>query len=1131
MEQLHCVIASCDCEQCAPHSWLRHKCRDCKHDIRGIPPVKRVMFRRSLPSIPVRGRHRRNSSDPLVTVSSMFHRDTALSNMFVARTPDLGLILSAYAPNPRVLFSTPSIKRMLGFDSVALQNSDRSFIEIVHPEDHTDFIFNLGKEDELPWISRVFHQGGNPISLEFRSRPIATDQVSDIQKRHLGLLEASDTIICFLLTARPASSAQARLTPLRIGGDSTNSMDADSSTSYLFTPTHRRSRVSVADQSASASTYRRGSIDLTKIYRLAGEQFKERKEREESEAGECFLEEGDEGDEGESSPHGQDGVDAQGGTGGEGGETQDTEKRKASRRTASRSKNKPKEFDPYDDLEAEEAQLLTHGTSPRRGGSRKFVAREDVKVIELPRGGLVVATALGAVQMGIPPETIKDAMAMGITVPSYFVVPKDMFNRKHGINTAEFEFPAYFNFFIKGTRVNLVTTEETAARIRIVFQETLLGPADINMNDDVVPDNPAIKASLPDLKKELAFFARNPTQPDQTMTVDTILNFIYFDNQGIANLGSGVTVAQQGDEYVLREQGLESFRCNCNIKLPVIGAGSNQSMSIKPSPRALESSFQPPPFGITFLGNSHGFDKNGTTTGFVVWINRRGWMVDPPPRSGSMLRLYGIAPVLIEGVIVTHCHADHDAGTFHKILADQRVTVMTTKTIMGSFLRKYSAITGIEQDILKSMFNFRAARVGEAMNIHGATLNFFYSLHSIPCIGFECFYGRKSFVYSADTLNEPERMKQMGKEGVLSKARLDFLLNFPWHHTVVLHEAGIPPIHTPLSTFRGLDARAKARLYLVHCAEDIILKDPSNAKGLKRAKEGVEHTIRIPVHNVPHADAMMFLDLVGRTNLFRNISPIMSSELLQIFSIKSFQPEEVIVPMGDNNGSLYIIVSGVVCCQSPKHTKYLSTGDYFGWKNFASGIPSPFKRFGLNKIRVVVFKKQPLNRVLQGTSVLRVMRKYIQTQASPVWSCIHTNSMLGDFSQNSKIVLGDELNLMSFSVGEVLSVAGSTAKYAVLIHKGTLSVECDESRLTERTDLSERPPSEVGPGAFLCDVRCFLSGAKPVPQVMTVRVTSTVYAYTLSPPQVRDFVSQYPGCLMRLLGSVVTPPVATPPVC
>jgi hypothetical protein len=31
--------------------------------------------------------------------------------------------------------------------------------------------------------------------------------------------------------------------------------------------------------------------------------------------------------------------------------------------------------------------------------------------------------------------------------------------------------------------------------------------------------------------------------------------------------------------------------------------------------------FHPPSFGVTVLGNSHGFDKNGSTSGYVLWIN------------------------------------------------------------------------------------------------------------------------------------------------------------------------------------------------------------------------------------------------------------------------------------------------------------------------------------------------------------------------------------------------------------------------------------------------------------------------------------------------------------------------------
>lgn len=78
--------------------------------------------------------------------------------------------------------------------------------------------------------------------------------------------------------------------------------------------------------------------------------------------------------------------------------------------------------------------------------------------------------------------------------------------------------------------------------------------------------------------------------------------------------------------------------------------------------------FDPPVFGITMLGNSHGFDVGDSTSGFILWINKRGIMIDPPPFAGNALKKKGVPPNLIEKVIISHCHADHDAGAFHKII-------------------------------------------------------------------------------------------------------------------------------------------------------------------------------------------------------------------------------------------------------------------------------------------------------------------------------------------------------------------------------------------------------------------------------------------------------------------------------
>jgi ribonuclease BN (tRNA processing enzyme) len=64
------------------------------------------------------------------------------------------------------------------------------------------------------------------------------------------------------------------------------------------------------------------------------------------------------------------------------------------------------------------------------------------------------------------------------------------------------------------------------------------------------------------------------------------------------------------------------------------------------------------------LGNSHGFDHCGSTSGFIIWINKKGIMVDPPPFTSKALRKMDIPPNLIDKIILTHCHSDHDAGAF-----------------------------------------------------------------------------------------------------------------------------------------------------------------------------------------------------------------------------------------------------------------------------------------------------------------------------------------------------------------------------------------------------------------------------------------------------------------------------------
>ncbi len=132
---------------------------------------------------------------------------------------------------------------------------------------------------------------------------------------------------------------------------------------------------------------------------------------------------------------------------------------------------------------------------------------------------------------------------------------------------------------------------------------------------------------------------------------------------------------------------------------------------------------------------------------------------------------------------------------------------------------------------MRRLFNFRPILLGEPLMVHGGEFRFWYTIHTIPTVGFEAYYSGKSVFYSADTCYEPTRIrgivsinmtsslltmyKDMAEKGIMRKGRANFFLEPNWHHNIVLHEAGVPPIHTPLSVLKELSKELKDRLYLV----------------------------------------------------------------------------------------------------------------------------------------------------------------------------------------------------------------------------------------------------------------------------------------------------------------------------
>ena len=181
----------------------------------------------------------------------------------------------------------------------------------------------------------------------------------------------------------------------------------------------------------------------------------------------------------------------------------------------------------------------------------------EKNLIDLPKGGKVIQSALGNIQYGMPPETIKDSMSIEGGVAEYYIIPVTRFDWKDGINCMEFEFPVYYNFFIrKKLKTKMICDEKTMRDIKVIFRETLLGPEDFSrFHRDFWEGYKAI----PDMPKELAHFAVNPFNTGEPLEVDMFIEFVLFDESGVASLKKNVSVNREeymrlGDMGLLMDQ-------------------------------------------------------------------------------------------------------------------------------------------------------------------------------------------------------------------------------------------------------------------------------------------------------------------------------------------------------------------------------------------------------------------------------------------------------------------------------------------------------------------------------------------------------------------------------------------------
>ena len=715
------------------------------------------------------------------------------------------------------------------------------------------------------------------------------------------------------------------------------------------------------------------------------------------------------------------------------------------------------------------------------------ITETDLKeaLISLPRGGYLVQTPAGYVQFGSPPETIKDTMKLPGGVPEIFVLPEKMFNWIKGISIAEIEFPLYWNYFFRKKKTLIICREEQFLKMKKVLEESVFGPEAFSIADDYSSGlDPDI---VPDIKSEMSYFRNNNK-------LSNMVQFGIFKNNRFCHKGILITIESDGD-YKL------SYNRNFIAKIP----GNIEYKTTYLIGERLPEPYLPPLFGVTCLGPSHGFDPGENTSGFIIWLNHQGVMVDPPVNSTEWLEDSNVSPKFIDSIILTHCHADHDAGTFQKILEEGKVTVYTTETVMASFLQKYSALSDVSPDYLLSLFEFYPVKIGNPLYINGGKFEMFYTLHSIPTIGFKMEFQNQSFVYSSDHNNDPKLHSELLEKNVINKTRYDELKNFPWDSKVIYHESGVPPLHTPISHMNSLPDDIQKRIVIYHIAK----KDFPDTTSLTLAKFGMENTLYFETEAPPHEDAYQVLSVFKRLDFMSDLPVWKAQELLDIVEIKKFNKGDKIIEKDTIGGEFFIIYAGNISVASEglERDKIYGPYDYFGEVALITGQKRAADIYAETDVILFKIEKDKFLNFIVGTEFEKILKKVAATRSIETWNLLSMNRFFKICTPTQKTWL--ESIFVPYTVEEpgTLIEEGEKLNTLYLIRDGNIEVYKDNKKI-----------SILGKGDFVGSLERL---HKNLPALYTFKNSNPAALFAMKGDDLKFFIDKNPGLLMKFTYEIV----------
>ena len=287
----------------------------------------------------------------------------------------------------------------------------------------------------------------------------------------------------------------------------------------------------------------------------------------------------------------------------------------------------------------------------------------------------------------------------------------------------------------------------------------------------------------------------------------------------------------------------------------------------------------------------------------------------------------------------------------------------------------------------------------------------------------------------------------------------------------------------------------------------IAAKDIPQGVGLRAAREGLEHTIRVEPSNTPRLrDAIELLDNFAMVDFLRDLPLSRARSLLQVARRMALPAGELIVRQGARGDSFYIIVHGTVqIVKDGVAIRRYRAGDYFGEMALLLDQPRSADAVALTDVDLIAIDRNDFLTVLRGSEMLTRLERLVRVRDEGAWELLAKNSVLAALTSAQKTQLQTYLLPCQADDDQVLWRAGEVPAHAYLVDDATVTMRCPEGELKPFTC-----------GAFLGEVDALRTG---VPAPSSARVTRTGKLFSIERADLGRFFDDNPGVYLSFLGA------------